>query len=101
MRSLRAWMTRIAATVMGRRRDREFNQELHQNIQLHVDDNVRSGMPPDIARRAALRSIGGVQSTLERHRDARGLPLLDCLAQDLRYGVRTLLRNPGFAAAAI
>jgi predicted permease len=88
--------------VFGRsRRERELAAELDANLQAHIDDNLRAGMTLDEARREALMKLGGTASTTERYRDRRGVPLLDALMQDLRYGVRMLQRNPGFAFVAI
>ncbi len=52
-------------------------------------------------RRDALMKFGAVESAREAYRDRRGLPLLDSLAQDLRYGARMLLKNPAFSITAI
>ena len=51
---------------------------------------------PEEARRQALVRFGGVQQAREQQRDARGLPWLDVLVQDLRFTLRTLRRDRGF-----
>jgi predicted permease len=53
------------------------------------------------ARRQALLRLGGMEQSREEHRDARGLPTLDALLQDLRYTFRTLRRDLGFTTFAI
>jgi predicted permease len=85
----------------GRRADRELADELESHIQLHADDYVRAGLSPDEARRRAILTLGGVESTKEAYRDRRGVPPLESLVRDLRYGARTLRRSPGFLLAAI
>src|ERR1700730_2315787 len=101
MRRLRALLLRVSAMFDRRRHDRELVEELNLHLESHIDDNVRAGMTPDEARREALLRLGGTQITKERYRERRGITMLDALMQDLRYGVRMLQRNPGFAFVAI
>ena len=93
MKSIRAWVHRLAGAFAGRRSEHELAAELDSHLQLHVDDNLRAGMTPDEARRRAMIALGGVESTKEAYRDRRGLPVLESLARDLRYGARTLTRS--------
>ena len=53
------------------------------------------------ARRAAVIRLGGVESVKEQCREQRGLPVLEHLLQDVRYALRSLWRQPGFAAVAL
>jgi putative ABC transport system permease protein len=101
MKALRAWLLRVVGVVGGGRSDRELSAELESHLQLHVDDNLRAGMTPEEARRRAVLALGGLERTKEEYRDRRGLPALESLVRDLRYGFRTLLKSPGFAAAGI
>jgi putative ABC transport system permease protein len=64
-------------------------------------EKVQRGMDPGEARRAALVEAGGVEQVKEEVRDVRGGALLDVLAQDVRYGLRTFLHNKAFTAAAV
>ena len=101
MRYLRAWWARVKGTFAGRRAERELADELESHVQLHVDDYVRAGLPPDEARRRAVIALGGLESTKEAYRERRGLPRVESLVRDLRYGARTLVRNPGFLFAGV
>jgi putative ABC transport system permease protein len=81
--------------------DRNFENEVSSHIEMAVEENLRRGMSPEEARRAALMGLGGVEQAKEQHRDARGLPILDTVLQDLRYAVRSLKRDRGFAIVAV
>ncbi len=101
IRSLRAFLIRLAGSFGGVRKDRELGEELESHIQMHVEERVSSGMNEGDARREAVRRLGGVDVTRESWRDRRGLPFLQELQQDLRYAVRTLRKSPGFAAVTV
>jgi hypothetical protein len=62
---------------------------------------MRRGTSEADARRHALQAFGGVTQMKEAYREQRGLPLLETLLQDTRYGVRALIRTPGFTLAAL
>jgi predicted permease len=101
MKTLRALFLRLGGLFHKERRDRELAEEIESHLQMHIEDNLRSGMTPEEARRAALLKFGGVESAKESYRDRRGLPLLETFVQDLRFGARMLRRNPGFTAVAV
>lgn len=82
-------------------RESDFAAELATHLDLAIEENIRAGMSPQEARRHALLRLGGVEQAKEAHRDARGLPFLDSLAQDLRYTLRTLRRDLGFTVFAV
>src|SRR5262245_3083633 len=81
--------------------DRELNAEVSFHIEMETRKYVAQGMSPEDARAQALRNFGPMEKHREEARDARGLTWLEELVADLRYGVRTLAKNPGFAAMAI
>ncbi|HVY71668.1 MAG TPA: ABC transporter permease, partial [Verrucomicrobiae bacterium] len=92
---------RLAGLFNGRRRDSEFDSEIESHLQLHIADNLRRGMAPEEARRQAMIKLGGMEATKEACRDQRGLPWLETLWQDVRFGARQLRKNPGFTAVAV
>lgn len=101
MRTLRALLLRLRGVFCKRGGDLEMEEELESHLQMHIEDNVRLGMSPAEARRDALMKLGGMDSTREACRDRRGLPFLENVFRDLRYGARMLMKSPVFTIVAV
>lgn len=99
--ALRHLIARVRAVVHRSAADRDFEQELQAHVEMLTDDNVARGMTPEAARTAARLRVGSASSLAMQHRDARGLPWLEDLMQDLAFAGRLMARDRSFSAAAI
>jgi predicted permease len=97
---LRAW-NRIVAALRRAPLDTDLESEIASHLKAAIDENLCHGMGPEEARRKALVRFGGVVQAVEKHREARGLPALDVLLQDLRFTLRTLRRDRALACVVI
>ena len=94
-------ISRMAALFSKRRRDEQFDEELHCHIEMLAEEHMNQGISRADAYRAAQRSFGGVDQTKELYRSQRGLPMIETMMQDLRYAVRVLVKHRAFTAVAI
>ncbi len=101
MNSLLSFFQRLRNLFRQDDLDRDLAAEISTHIDLAVEENLKNGLSPKEARRQALIQFGGTQQAKENHRDSRGLPLLESFFQDLRFALRTFLKNPGFTAIAV
>jgi predicted permease len=95
------WRLRWRAIFRRDAVERELDEELAFHFEQQVQSHLAAGLSPAEARRRARLAFGGLDQVKEDCRDARGVALFETTVQDLRYGLRSLRRNPGFTATAL
>ena len=87
--------------IRRRKLERELDLELQEHLACLTEQHLTQGMAPDEARRRAILLLGGIEAIKEDCRDERRGRLFESMLQDIRYGIRAMVKNPGFAAAAV
>lgn len=98
MRSLREY---LRSWIRPNRVDDEIRREIQFHLDMEAEKRAKDGVAPVDAVTAARRAFGGTVQAREEVRDARGMTFADMLRQDLRFGARTLRREPGYTLAVI
>jgi putative ABC transport system permease protein len=81
--------------------EQELNDEVHGYLEMLIDGKVQAGMPRAEAVLAARAEFGGVDAVKEEVRDIQVGAFMSSVLRDIRYSIRTLFRNPGFALVSI
>src|SRR5262245_36363613 len=81
--------------------DRELEEEMRYHLEMKARENAEAGMEPLEARYAARRQFGNQTLLQDASRDMWSFRFLETFAQDLRYGMRVLLKTPGFTTIAV
>jgi putative ABC transport system permease protein len=79
----------------------DLDEEVRFHLEMEIAQHVARGADPETARRIALRSFGGVARIKDEVRDSWGATFMDTLWQDVRFGLRGIGRNPGYAAIVV
>ena len=98
---LRALMIRTGNLFNRSAAERQIEEELQSNIELHIYANLEAGMSPDESRRLALAKFGGLDSAREALRDQQRIPFPEIVMRDTRYALRMVTKSPGFALAVV
>jgi putative ABC transport system permease protein len=85
----------------SRRVDADLDQEVHTQLEILTEENIRAGMPPEEARRAARIEFGGIEQVKEEVREKRIGNWVHSVISDCRFGLRQLRKNPGFTAVVV
>ena len=81
--------------------ERELSEEMRDHVERQTAANVAAGMNAQEARRQATLEFGGAEAVKENCREQRSGFWLETLVTDVRYGIRMMLRTPGFTIVAI
>src|SRR5438128_6420710 len=86
------------------RRDRvenELDAEVRAHLAMLIDEKIAAGMSAEESHRAARVELGGVDQVKEQVRDVRMGAMIEEVAQDARYALRMLRKNPSFTAIVL
>jgi len=84
-----------------RRVEVDLDQEVYSHLEMLVEENIRAGMSPKEAQRAARIELGGIQQVKEQVREERLGSWLQSVISDCRYGIRQLRKNAGATAIMV
>jgi predicted permease len=101
MNWLREFARRLGMLVRRRQFDADLEEEMQLHLELRQREGIESGMSADDARAASHRRFGNATVLRERSHVAWGWEWFEHLAQDVKYGVRAMLRSPGITLVAL
>src|SRR5690242_3504190 len=79
----------------------DIDREMRLHLEMQVDGNIKAGMSPTEAREKAMRSFGNLNRAVDAAYDVKGGGMFETVAQDIRYGVRMLVKHKAFTSIAV
>src|SRR5215467_13498853 len=101
MNIFRKLTTGLRELMRKNQSESELNEELNAYVQNVAEAKVRAGATPEEALRSARLDVGGMETVKHQVRAVGWETALEVFAQDVRYGVRMLLKAPLFTAVAL
>jgi macrolide transport system ATP-binding/permease protein len=92
---------RLLSLLRRRKLQREMEEEMRFHLEMQFEQNLGTGMATEEAHFAARRQFGNQTWLKEASREMWSLHSIETLIQDLRYGLRIMLKNPGFMLIAV
>lgn len=101
MRKLRAWFLRFRGFFTRDCAQTRLTEEIESHLRMHIEDNLRSGMTHERARREAVWKLGSVEAAVQAYRERSTLPFFEDMTRDFYFALRQLHKNKGFTVTAI
>jgi len=98
---LRTFLLRFGGLFGRRHFEGELDSELRAHLDSLIEENIRRGMSAEEARHSARREFGGLEQAKELYRAQRSLPFLETLWQDIRFGVRMIIKAPTLSIVVV
>ena len=101
MKTIRRMWARARNVLTRQDGTRRLREEMEQHIAFDTEANVRAGMAPEDARRAARLRFGAVEAIRESYHAEKGLPIVETIIQDCKQALRMLRKSPVFTLVAV
>jgi predicted permease len=101
MRLLESFRRRLHSLLHKDVSNIALSEELRYHLEILVQQNIARGMSPAQARIVANAEFGSIAQATEASYESRGTAFVDDLAQDIRYGLRSLRRQPAFTFVTV